>query len=65
MKFFSKGELNLLWPFYLDGIFAALHFLRAFIFVYFNTTNMSTMRKMLSGEKKGFVSGCYNYKSFA
>ncbi len=42
MKFFKKGELSLLWPFYLDALFSPmLFFMPAFAVVYFTGLDFS------------------------
>ncbi len=41
MKFFSKKELKVLWPFYLDGILMILFILMPFMVIYFNSIGFS------------------------
>jgi MFS family permease len=45
MKFFEKGELKLLWPFYLEYLLASsIYFMAAFIVVYFSSIGFSAFQ---------------------
>jgi MFS family permease len=48
MKFFKKGELKLLWPFYLDSLISPMLFLiSAFMVVYFRNFGLSLFQTSL------------------